>query len=610
MVGSPLKVPLGVTNAERDGRVKLVKKEGPEGIRVTNSELTWLPQAKDVGIQTVGLEVIDPVDGTILDRTKMTLHIKLPKVDVGFAIKTMQRCPDNRFAVLWGPSKGQESRHPAHTGSDDIAIVDLGARSVLAKKSMPSGIRTAAIDEKHVYLAPNSGNLFYRTDHGLSNHKRQFLKSAPQQLVRFVSNRLAVTGGALELFDSEKMKPVTLLALSALEPQRPTVAAQGDNVMRVGGRLIDRHDGKILRLDARSYLPCAITTSNSNQRVTPSSTILPWGRIVKGNQIANYRGSTIAQWSGSQGQIGALSTKYPMAVVVRSTVDSTTREIQIVLELRDLIDGEIKHSAVMDAQPASRAGRSPNFYGTRELLAVSDDSVIFVNRSELLIAEIPVEIASKMPVPVHFLAQQTTEIEVGKSVQIPLRVGGDSDGTQFTLMAEYTGLTLNPDSGVMTVDTSEIWESFVEANKGINTSYIRNRSGETASLLDQAENAKRYEALTGKKLARGKLAAYLPISSVLQDKEGQQDGVHFTVVVVGPRGPLDRAIAQRQAELKALQERQMEERRKAQEAREKQLAQRNAGAEMTQKRLDDLEASMRRMQVTLDKILERLEKED
>ena len=611
LIGTPMKVALQISNANADRKLNIVKKDGPESVKVNNVELTWMPKAKDVGIQTVHLELTDSESGDVLDRARLKLHVKLPKVEIGFPIKSMQRSPDNRFAVIWGPSKGQEGRHPAHTGSDDVAVVDITARKIIAKKSIPSGLRTAAIDDKYVYLAPNSGDLFYRVSHRLENHKRQFLKSSPQRLFCCLDHHLLVTGGESQLFDVEQMKPATLDALTAVQGLRPTAGAIGEKMIRVGPRIVDRNDGRIIRLDARAYLPLVVPNARDRNRSNiPLSTVTPWGRRTRGNQITNYKGNVVAHWSGGTGNNSVIADKYPMAVAVFPKVDSSTRETSLVMQLRNLIDGEVEHEAVLDVQAPSRARRSPSFYGTRELLAAPGDSVILAYHSDLLIADIPEETAAKIPVPVHFLAQQATEIEVGKPVDIPLRVGGDSQGTQFTLLAEYPAVSLDAETGVVTVDTVTMWNSFIDSSPDQAMRYVPGRPPGSPSMFDQAENAKRYKILTGKELAAGKLAAYLPISAALQDKEGQQDSIQLTVVVVGPRTALDESIARRKAEQEKQRAEALEMQRKAQEARQKQLAQKKSESETIQQRLDNLEESMKRIEGTMEKILKRLENQD
>ena len=241
--GQELKIPLSVSKQARSGNLRLLKKSGPESVQVTNSALTYSPKATDVGIHEVRMELIDTNSKEVLDTADLKLHIKLPKIAIGFPIKTMQRSPDDRYAVLWGPSKGQEGRHPAHTGSDDIAIVDLTSRSILATKSMPTGIRTAGIDSKFVYVAPNSGSLIYRIDHTLKKYKRYFLKSAPQSIFSFAGNRFAIESNEQVVFDSATMKPIEMVALTGLGNVRSGASLSDHRTVTIGGRVIDRNKG-------------------------------------------------------------------------------------------------------------------------------------------------------------------------------------------------------------------------------------------------------------------------------------------------------------------------------------------------------------------------------
>ncbi len=602
-LGKSLRVPLQVTSEDGSERLEIVKSKGPDSIKVSNTSLEWTPTAEDIGMMNITLELRSKTESETLDSTDLLVQVKLPRIELGFIAKTMVRSPNNRFVIVWGPSAGQEQRHPAHTGSDDVAVIDIQQRKILANRTIPAGIRCAAIDAKYVFLSPNSGNLFYRFDHSLENPKRQFLQSTPKELVKFVGNRLAVIGDTLETFDTDKMSAVSMGALGDRDPRQNPFQLLTHNELRLGGRIIERTTGKVLRLDASTYLPPippAVSAQAFAFRPHPSNVTEAWGRKLTNNALLNFKDSVISQFSHQQ--TAALSERWPLAVLISTIQDPQTRESRLVMELRNLVDGTVMHSAVLDVFTPTQSG--PHFYGANNLLGVTDDEVLYLHRDQLLIAEIPVNIAEPMPQPTHFLSKQISEIEVDGVVDVPLQVAGNPAGVTFSLMNETPHLQLDAKKGVLKVDTDQLWETLVSQSN--TSSYQFSRT--PVAWLQAAENARRYETLTGNKLPAKKMAAYLPISVVLQDQEGQQNGIQFSLVVVGPRDEFDRAAAQREAE----EEQRREQARQAQLLQQQQMAEARAAAlnakpENADARIEKLEAQVRRLEAAIDSILKKLD---
>ncbi|WP_068141229.1 YncE family protein [Roseimaritima ulvae] len=602
LVGSPLQIALEISNLEQSATVQLVKSSGPESLTITDGTLSWTPTAEDVGAQDVVIELKSATDDEVLDTCRISLQVELPRIELGFVAKTMVLSPDKRYAVVWGPSPGQEQRHPAHSGSDEIAVLDISQRKILSHKTIPPGIRCAAIDDKYVFVSPNSGNLFYRLDHKLENQKRQFLQSAPQQLIRFADDRLAVIGDKQETFDTEDMSAAPMPTLSGLDPRGVVVRLLGQRRIEWGGRLLDRETGELLRVDPGMYLPPLIGPPQVTYRRPQNDGLVAWGRKLNNQALMSEQGNMISQFThSSHDRQATLSERWPMAVLVAAVQDPQTRENRLTMEFRNLLEGTVMHSSVLDVFPPNR--QNVNFYGMRQTLQVLDDQILYLHQDKLLFAKIPKAIAQAMPVPLHFKAKQESEIKVDGMVKVPLKVGGDNTELTFSLLNESPHLQLDANTGVLEVDTAKLWATLnVHAS---NSPHLLERP--PLSWLKAAENAKRYRALTNKNLPAGTMAANLPISVAVQDSEGQQAKLTFGVIVVGPRQAFDTAMAKRAA---AEKERQ-EQMREAQRVRQQQMAEaRAARAEAQQAepgtpeaRLEVLEAKVRRLEAALDSIL-------
>lgn len=608
LVGKPLQIPLQLTNAELPPIAKLRIAEGPASALLEDGKLSWTPQAEDVGFVEFRLEVVS--DGEkVMDSALMTVHVTLPKIDLGFHAKSMDISEDGRRLVVWGLAPGQESRHPAHTGPDDIAVIDLKTLTVVARKTLPQGVRCAAIDSKYVYFSPNSGNLFYRVDHQLSGSERQFLQSTPQQLVKIAPDVLAVVGEQTQTFDTEQMKPVPFdVQQNSNRYGNSAVEVVGQKEVQIGPRLFSRQTGKTLRITGPVSLPSLVSNPGATNVgiANRNQSSARWGRQVNGNALLNYKGSQHTVWPS--GRSGVISERWPIAVLVAATQQNQV--VNTTLEFCDLVDGMVKHSAMINVSPANNS--RVNFYGAMNRLLLHDETVLYLSNTELIVATIPQDVAEAMPVPTHFDQEQVTEIELSPTAEVVLRTAGPREGATFSLLAESPGITLDTKSGQVTIALQDLWSEMIKrvaAGRKVTQVPQLNQP----SLDFRAENAQRYRELTGKELPDDKFAAHLPIAAVVQDSEGQEDGLQLSVIVVGPSQELDAELkkqedeaAQRLAQLEAMRRKQREEAAALQ--REVQMrSEGDRSGKSVNERLDELEARMRRIEAALDAVLKRLE---
>lgn len=606
IVRQPLRVPLPITNADVGPKVSLNIQSGPESAKIENNHFVWTPQDIDVGITTARVDVVSSEGDKILDTAEMTLHVTLPKIELGFSAKMMEVSEDRRYAVLWGPALNQETRHPAHTGPDSIAVVDLKSLEIIAAKELPQGIRCATIDSSYVYIAPNSGNLFYRLSHQLEGNSRQFIQFTPQSLIKIGPEILAAYAGQMALFDTKSLKPVSLDGPKNIHPQgAQAIAAIGQNALQIGPRCFNRHTGEILRLSLPVNLPQLYEGQVSgNALMNQQQSALQWGRQIQGNSIVSHSGSQITSWAGQRTAI--LSYHWPLAITVASAAQnqfSTT-----TLEMIDLVDGTKRHSAVIDVSPTNRLSHDFNGMSTR--IVEANNQLLVLIGSTLLVANIPESIANSMPQPPSFSLQQTVAIELADTVEIKLNVDGPRENLTFSQLIESPGIELDSKTGQLALKLKNRWNETMKVLAATEGNSVP-RSGNQLPTSSRSANATIYKELTGKELPEDKLATYLPISAVLRDSQGQEDALRISVIVVGPRKDLDDAI---QA-LKIDRERQLatmaDERQKRQETAMKQAAesqtQDGQGITSLPKRIEALEARVRRLEAAMDTALKKLE---
>lgn len=589
LVGRSLNVPVSTVAPVKN--TKLTIADGPKSAKLEDGKFTWQPDAENAGFTTVELALQSTDDNRTLDTTKMTIQVTLPKLALGVAAKTMELAPGGRYLVAWGVVPGEESRHPAHTGADELVVVDVQDLKVLARKTFPQGVRCATIDDEFVYVSLNSGNLINRWNRELTESERLFLPATPKQLFPIGPGRLAATADQqLMMIDSKEMKSLPMSTdMTRGDPSR-LIRSLGHLEIQLGNRILDTRTGKTKTTTGFMNLPMLTTSVAQQFGATPPNypAITRWGRTLAGNALTNYKGSRIFSWQGQR--ITAFSERWPMGILIgpaEGTSGPTT-----MMELVNLIDGTIVHAAVIDSAKPNQQTRTPSYYGIRNTLIVDNDRALFLMGSHLLAAPIPQRIAEAMPMPAHFVLPQRAEIDSEQPVTWKLATAGRTEGVEFNLLNEYAGLSLNRQTGEVTVDTPRLWEQFVQ---------LAVNNGQKSLWIGLPDQTKSYKELTGKELPEDKFVAQLPISVSLQDPEGQEDGIQFGVLVVGPRKPFEEALTARRTE-QARQLMLRQEEQKAKEAAKQQEITNSVG-----ERFDALEGRLRRLEAALESVLKKLD---
>ncbi|WP_146118586.1 YncE family protein [Blastopirellula marina] len=605
-LGKEIRVPVSVSNDAASTTMSLAG--GPDNAKLEEGEIRWQTSPKFVGFNDFTLELKAKEDGRVLDSARVTVQVTTPKLELDFHVKSMELSPDRKYLVVWGPASGQEDRHPAQAGPDEVAVVDVAARKIVGQKNFPQGVRVATLNNEHVFVAPMSGSLFYRLNRSLEGDDRTFLKNQPNQLMVLGNDRLLVVGERFtSVFNTETLKLVPGPWDSQQDfANRIRVLDYGR--VQLANRIIDPATGKVVEITGTTSLPKVGSTRNlqSNLPHFGEDMVKRWGRSLNKTQLLNYLGSRIAVLPGP----AILSTKWPMAIVTTQTKEQSTTTT--FLKLASLVDGQIVHSATIDVSINDPRQHSPNFYGANVLLLEAVDEAIYANGKELIFAAIPIDVANQITIPTFFPPQPIHVANAGEKFKFKLAFQGKVKGTTFSLMDESPSLSIDSQTGEVTLDTGAIWDTYTQSQPGIlNDVRFAPRRTATLPFPEFTDNAQAYQELTGKELAADQLAVQVPISVALQDEENQSDQTTFNVLVVGSRAELEKA----RAEAKAQQEKQMAEMRE--KARAAQMAADEArmakeklrkGEPGIEQRIEALENKLNRMEAALDTILRRLDK--
>jgi len=612
VVNEQVRIPVSMTNAGGNPPAKLTIEEGPENALLADGFITWTPTAEQIGVNTFDLAIKS--DGTDVDTSSMTVSVTLPKADVGFRIKTMKLSPNGKKLMVWGPAKGDVRRHSSDSGTDSLALIDTATRKVEVSKTISQGIRDAALDDNHVYLAAASGNVIYKLDHGMKTGKRQFLPSAPRSVFMGGPDKLVLSGDQSTVYNTKTMTAEKAVQTDPRYTTRgPSISLLGQTYAKENGRIVNRRSGELQRYDSTGLPLAAIARSNqSGFHSSRDSGPGIWARRIANGTLTTAKGSRIAQISNVQQ--GLISEDWPVGIMVAKM--SQGRNVKRVLQLCDLVDGTIKQSATLKEGPNTHS--SSSFYGARTLMISREKNLYIVDGTEVMFASLPQAILDDLPMPVHFSRKQPTEIQTGAAASVELAVGCERKGLTFSLLSEYEGLELDETSGRLSFDTKRLWELYIaRALKDSNSMFMRmsipappsgfSTRREVKSPFDWETNSNQYKKATGKELAKENFAVALPISVGVRDEEGQTDNLRFQIVMTGPKAPLDQAMEKARATYDAsvAEARKRQAEQKLQREKQMQNAAAAAGGD---DRLDALEARMRRMEAALDSILQKLEK--
>ena len=638
-VGKETRVPFEILNGSPSIKARVASKDT---IQIRGNELVYSPTADQVGNKTVSLELVND-SGTVLDKADFTLKTTLPSIDFDFNTASMAVSNGGTKAVVWGSPfiVDKRGRRVIDPESSTIAVIDLPTSKILNQRTMPSRLMAVAIDEKNVFFAPSTGSLFYRSDHNLKNSKRTFVSTKPQMLVKVADNVIAVSGERVAFYNVSTLKEVSY--------DKPTPKLDSLRKQRSGGYPSESSRTKQL------YLPY-VTAHKRNTGISSFRNRgvqqQKWGRIITRDSLKSTTGNMIKQWTSASHSL--LCDAYPMAVLISSNETSVnqsitrgtdrTRRKTTQLQLRDLTDGNVQYSSaisVVDSNGYNQSFGSSGFFGSPLRLTQVGKFIYYLDKSKLYKIAIPLKEAEAMPTPTHFLEMDTFEVNVGKKEVVQLSVKGPVNGCSFEINTQADSIQLDEETGRITIDTQALWklaiEKFSPSEFGENLNsgdypypspdrfsrregmqqLIWSRNGSKYPGGSSSKSiAESYNALTGKKLSPEMLAFKLLAQVQLTDNEGQTDRADITVIVVGPRKPLDEKMVVLKAEAakrKAEQEKMVAKRKAEMAARreqEKGESSKSAGSSSNAERIAELQKRVRRMEATLDAILEKLDKLD
>jgi hypothetical protein len=533
-VGETLRVPLALSTPALKGKAALKVESGPQGVEVQGDELVWTPAASAAGIHRV--VVAARADGSS-DSVTIEVRVGLGLVDLGILAQGMAVDSRSPRVVLWGPKpreNGPFSPRADSANPASLVVVDTERGSIVARRELIRDVRCLASVDGAIIYAPAEGTFLYRLDPDpAADPVRAFLDTPARDLAVVPGPRLAVIpqAGRPRFYDPKTLRPVTTdgapganatPSYDVTEWNSVLIAAMPGGLTRVGSRIFPPDGGGPLCLTGRLRLPPLFPD--------PSPTTMGygqgpeiWGRRVDQQMLSEWRGNPLVRWNSA---LTTILMDDPVAVLARVETIDPSRGYRVVLEYRDLVQGNVLTTQVLDQGPTGGqpqmpfvSSGSPLFRAVRGKLALALDG-------RLYLATIPHEAVAQAPVPVHFdYPQAPLTITPGETAEVALRASGGKGRLTFEMFHDVPGVSVDRTAGTLRVSAADVWNA-----RGTKGQY----DGATiAGIIPGVRES--YQELTGKPLDPDRFAFGLAVSVIARDEEGQEGRLELSMILVVPR---------------------------------------------------------------------------
>ena len=538
-VGEEIKVPLRLSNEKLNPDVKYELKKGPTGAQIAGNELVWKATAKDIGPHPIQI-LAKTKNGS--DEVTIELDVAGPKLELDFAITSMNVERSGKYAVVWGQKivkdrNGRVVSGRNGTGTSEIAVVDLQTQKVVTQKPFAAGVLTAMMQYPYVMVASRSSNIVYRYDaETLTDSKRMFLKQTCKSIVAMPKNQVGVVTGdhnfLVNVVDPETMKSTqkSQVPYNHFRSQRqvsfPEVAP---GIVDFNSQLLNMDDGTAVMFESNPGLQALV--SIKNRRGMPfemrelSGKV--FGRFISQNRIVSSTGSTISQFQNRQ----LFSSPYhPVAFAIRTESKNlnSRNATKSYLETISLVDGEILDSRVFDV--SDRSSRSNN-YGYAKTSFAFKDKIVYFRENKLFV--IPLDSSlDDAPTPLYFPIRKLAPLTVDQPQTISFKAKGGKGKLTYQLISEYPGIKIDADTGVVTVDTPSLFKKSLNRSSS-NYSIRRSNSGSNQTPPSEEQMMKWFG-----ESSKGKTAYVVPINLAVTDEEAQEDRMSVNAVVFASKKEL------------------------------------------------------------------------
>jgi hypothetical protein len=587
-VGEPLQIPVKPVSAQTTVELK----DGPVGMKLVKGVLTWTPGLENLGRTFFALKF--SAQGT--DRTQtFSLDTTRRFIALGFVPSRIAVSPSGRYVVAWSPRARDLIEGPVSVSRESpdqarVAVVDLTKGKVVADKRPLYQINALAVDDQGVYVAPaRSLALDHLKLEDLSTVRRITAPQSITQLTPISPKLLAVsTDTGVVLYSLPDLKPAgaempvaTALATLAmtLPSYRQTTVPDGEpgpcSISRVaegwfvGGWVLAPDLSKARREAQGLGLP-ALTDHLPPlpaSRLTPPA---PWGRVINseatltttfGQPLARLQVGNLARWQWT------ILDVYPVAATLnsgkssdltlvynpRAGMDLPGRTIDaFTLTLSELTAGKRIDQIPLTAGRRSETVTDDDLVGLTACLVPVGNKIVAIVRDRLMVLSLDAELLKKCAPPLEFVPPaDILTVSLNEPTPIAHKLRGGTGPYTFSLIGERPGISIEPNTGVVTVNGPALVKPAANVIAQYNGwavepgSRSRGPVTETSLPLLASQVKQRFQQFTGRKPAG--IPVSIPLNVTVIDKDHQEASIRYDVILEVPEEAVVKELRNREA---------------------------------------------------------------
>lgn len=530
-----------------DARAGLSWEGLPEGARATARGIEWNPTGDQVGFSEV---VALLKHGELERRQAVQLHVSYPHLVLPFPAQRIEMDSTGKIAICWWVPTSRDARQGSET---HLALVDMAALKILAQKKFPFVIGAAAITTEFLFLADQDSVAVQVLKTGSLERVRTLQGDAPVRSISIWGGKTATLAGEGGSF------VVSLPNLERVAAARPR---EDDRYPGLGDVLVVDFGGPIIEgvlYDETAKTPRLILAPQGFTGVEGFS----YGYFPFASEHFREEGFRDSRFKNrnltySRGGYGSMTGQVrlpgsPVHLVLEAKTnrargdESREETVELSLTLHDQVSRQ-KRQRLLLASTRPAAGQPSELFGYcaagKTLAAVLNSRLYRWTPGSL-----PPE---DFPQPVAFEVQQSALVLAGGPTNLTHKVAGGKKPYEFTLLKSLPGMTVEPLSGTVTIDSAELMPR-IESQMVEHARDLLAPTEETnlAARLSEysSQTVDRFKRLVGR--APVGLPFAVPVQLRVTDADGQSDDLTYFVFAEIPEKPLMEKVERRTAELLA-----------------------------------------------------------
>ena len=472
-------------------------------------------------------------------------------LELDFVIEDGQFSFDGTRAVVWGQKIETIVGSKNGAGTEKIAVVDLTDMKVISQQNYGARVRSAAINNDYVFVSPKTGNLVYRYDHDFKKNKRLFTTFPVDRMTTLPSGKLGfpakIFGGMLTVnietmeFDLPKEaiefpRPTSKRRTSSSRQISSALTLMPGNRVKVNEQIFDLENGEIISVDAGA-LPAVLERNSAVTKLFENNQSKVFGRRMVQQKILDHNRVVIANlyksgWASGWSQY---SSQQPVLYTLSHERNFKPSQNGLVLETRQLVDGEILDQKNLILGKGSSAFPSKAQHLGDKLIMFASNRIVAFQLPSIQDDKIG-QVLHLAELPTHIVGPEETKI-------VTVDCQGGKGDLNFQLLFEYPGISIDGETGQITIEGEQILNQFLYRTKG--SSRIRIKSARARFETEIAKvSPEIYRAALGRELPEGHVPMSLPICVGVSDEMGSSDSLCTFAIVLIPKMKIDELIAE------------------------------------------------------------------